>query len=613
MREIESPGVPVVAAINGNALGAGFETALACHHRIVIDRPKIKLGFPEVELGLIPGCGGIIRLMWLLGIERAYPILSSGHHYTPQEALKVGIIDELAADHKDMIEKARTWILSTQEGRRPWDRPDQTIPGGSTHQHQNAAWVRQQSVILAKRTQNNFPAQQAILKVLYEGSKVDFDTACRVESRYYTELVRSKACKNMIKAFWFDKSAIEQGLSRPKGIGKFRPRKVGIIGAGLMGSGIAFTCLINGLEVVLKDVSKLIAQRGYDYVEQQLKSLESTGQITSEDKKMLLQKISTTEDPALFESCDLVIEAVFENKMVKQKVTREAAEYMDEYSILATNTVSIPIDRLAGASSRPQNYIGIHFIAPAETVPLVEIVKGPKTSEETVARAFDFTRMIGKTPIVVKDDWGFYVSRVKNTYILEGITMLQEGYSPALIENLGRQAGMPSGPLAQADDIGLELVMRYEKQAADHYGSKYVEHPAVNVLNTMIDDLNRGGKISRAGFYDYQADTPKGLWPEIMDHFQQNATNADLKLLKERMLFAQVLEAIWCMQESVIKTIPEANLGSIYGWGFPAFKGGVIQYICDYGKQNFIAKSVQLKEQHGQRFSVPKLLHQLEI
>lgn len=614
-RELESPGVPVVAAINGTALGTGFELALACHHRIVVDKPKVKVGLPEITIGLMPGSGGVVRLLWLLGIEKAFPILTSGHRYSPKEALEAGIIDELANSQEEMLEKARAWLMQTQEGRRPWDKADGKIPGGTASDPKVAAAIRRLTAALAKSTYHNFPAPLAILNVLTEGSKVNFDTASRMESRYYTQLLCSKEAKNMIKAFWFDFNAIKAGVSRPKGFGKFRPKKVGVIGAGQMGSGIALNCLLQGMDVVLKDVSKLIAERGLTYATAHLNQLVEKGELQPAERKSILEHIKTTETSEDFESCDIVIEAVFENRMVKQKVTKEAEEYMDEYSFFASNTVSIPITRLAEASIRPANYVGLHFFNPVDKVPLVEIVRGKQTSDETIARAFDFAIAIRKTPIVVKDDWGFYVARVQNTYILEGITMLQEGYAPALIENLGRQAGMPKGALALADDIGLDMVLKYERQAAEHYGSRYTQHPAVDVLTTLINDLHRTSQSKGGGFYEYTADGSKYIWPELTEHFPTttitNTEDARSEIMA-RFLFAQVIEAGWCLQENVIQSIPEANLGSIYGWGFPAYKGGVIQYIFDYGKAAFLEKCEQLQQAHGHRFSVPKYLKNLE-
>lgn len=611
LRDLENPGVPVVAAINGNALGAGFEVALACHRRISIDKPKIKMGLPEVSLGIIPGGGGVVRLMWLLGIEKAFPILTNGYAYTPKEALAAGLIDDLASDPKEMIQKAREWLLSTKEGRRPWDQENGSIPMGTAKDLNVAKVIRQLAARVACQTRGNYPAPQAILEVLSEGSKVDFDTACRIESRHYTKLAQSEAFKNMIKGLYFDYQAIQQGATRPKGYGKFRPRTIGIIGAGVMGSGIATACLENGLEVVLKDVSRLIAERGKTMIVQKLDKKIEKGYLHPVDKENMLKRMLTTEDSNDFGNCDLVIEAVFENRMVKQKVTKEAELHMDEYSLFGTNTVSIPISNLAEASTRPENYIGLHFFHPADEVPLVEIISGQQTSEETIARAFDFVRSLQKTPVIVKDDWGFYAARVQNTYILEGITMLQEGYPPALIENLGKQAGMPKGALELADSLGLELVLKYENQAALHYGPKYIQHPAVFILEKMINEFNRVGRKKKAGFYTHGRNDAKHLWIELSEHFPAANLEVDHEEIMDRLLIAQVIESIWCLQEGVIQSIEGANLGSIHGWGFPAFKGGVIQFIHSYGLEPFIEKCSILKEKYGQRFKVPKKVKSL--
>jgi 3-hydroxyacyl-CoA dehydrogenase / enoyl-CoA hydratase / 3-hydroxybutyryl-CoA epimerase len=608
LRALESPGVPVVAALNGTALGAGFELALACHHRVALKSSAARFGFPETELGLIPSGGGITRLMWLLGLGDAYKVLSSGKRYNPNEAWQLGLVDELADTPREMLEKAKYWILHTEEGCRPWDRAGSAIPAGTARDLPVANRIRYLSAALGASGVEAHPARQAILSILYEGSKVDFATSCRIESRHFTSLLRSQVCKNQIKAFWFDRNYIREGGNRPKGFGKFRPRKVGIIGAGRMGSGIAYACLEHGMEVVLKDVSKPIAERGLSHVKSRLDVMVERGNKQPEERSRMLQHIQTTEASSDFKDCDLVIEAVFENRMVKQKVMREAEEFMDEYSLFGSNTVSIPITRLAEGSIRPSHYLGLHFFSPAEEVPLVEIVRGAQTSDESVARAFDFVRAIRKIPIVVKDDWGFFAGRVQNTYILEGITMLQEGYPPALIENLGKQAGMPRGALALADALGLNMVLKYENQAAEHYGAKYVQHPAVAVLKAMLEEQQRPGRQKRAGFYDYAGEERRRLWPGLEEAFPPGDTAADQEELKERFLFAQVLEAVWCMQEKVIRSVAAANLGSIYGWGFPAFKGGVLQYIHDYGLDAFIARCSVFKQRYGQRFRVPSQL-----
>lgn len=397
-----------------------------------------------------------------------------------------------------------------------------------------------------------------------------------------------------------------------KASANFDLRKWGVIGAGLMGSGISTSCAVNGLEVVLKDVSRVIAAQGKRMVERNVQELLDRNEISVEEKKSIINRIQTTENTKDFEDCDLVIEAVFENIAVKQKVTQEAEQYLDEYAFIGSNTLSVPISQLAEAANRPENYVGLHFFHPAQQVPLIEIVKGKKTSEETIARAYDFARAIGKIPIIVKDTWGFYVSRVQNTFILESITMLLEGYAPALIENLGLQVGMPKGGLAFADDLGLPLLLRYEQLAAAHYGNKYIQHPAIVVLNQMIENLNRKGRVNNQGFYEYHENDGRKLWQELKDYFPTTKKEYNRTELMERFLFVQVIEAGWCLQEGVIQTTAEANLASVYGWGFPAHKGGIIQFIWDYGKSNFLERCQFFEKKYGQRFQIPSFLKKIE-
>ena len=606
-RQIELPGVPVVAAINGSTLATGFELALACHYRVVIDRPKLVVGLPEVNYGFMPGHGGVTRLMWLLGIEAAFPILTEGKRYTPRQALQLGIVDELVPDHKSMLRSARKFILAQTEGRRPWDIPGTTIPGGSSDEPRTARTIARLAAQTAEKYRFLYPAPMAVLDTLSEGSRLGFDSSIEIEGKYYSNLVTSQVAKNMTKAFWFDFNKIRTGDQRPAGFGKFRPKKVGIVGAGIMGSGIAYSALAHGMQVVLKDVSKMVAKRGLDRITNILNTEVAAEKLNDDDRRDYLSRIETTENSHDFETCDIVIEAVFENEHVKRKVTREVSEHLDEYALQATNTISIPITRLSEATHKPENYVGLHFFYPVEEVPLVEIVRGKNTSDETIARAYDFVRAIRKIPIIVTDDWGFYVARVRNTYVLEGITMLQEGYPPALIENLGLQAGMPRGPLATADELGLELILRYERQAAAHYGKKYVQHPAVEVLNRMIGEFERPGLRKRAGFYQYPEEGRTRLWSELTEHFPVTRTEYDRTDLVERFLYAQVIEALWCLREQVVGTGPEANLGSIYGWGFPAALGGVLQYIAHHGEENFHKRGAELMQQHGQRFRVPEV------
>ena len=613
LRDLEVPGVPVAAAINGDALGTGFELTLACHYRVAIADSKLRLGHPEVKIGLIPSGGAIIRLMWLLGIERAYPLLLEGRRYSPQEAYKVGLIDALADNREDMLAKAKAWLLANHDVARPWDDPNGSIPGGTAADPNLGHRIRLLTARLSAHTNDLYPAKRAIIDLLAEASKLDFATAYRLDSRYYARVATNPVTKNMISTFWFDKQAVRSGVGRPKGFGKFRARKVGIIGAGQMGSGIAFLCLRNGLQVVLKDVSQPIAARGKEYVGAKIDEYIERGTFQPTDRPLLLERVATTNLSDQFAECDIVVEAVFENKSVKTKVTREAEQHLDEYSVFATNTLSIPITELGKESVRPANYVGLHFFSPAEKTAVVEVVVGEQTSQETVARAFDFAISIRKLPIVVKDSWGFFAARVLNTYILEGITMLREGYSAALIENMGRQAGMKSGPLALADELGLKLVLRYEQQAAEHYGQRYTQHPAVPALTLLRDDLERTGRSKRLGFYDYSPDGSARLWSGLADHFPVTKDSYDRMRMKDRFLFAQVIEAGWCLQEEVIEHLEAANLASVYGWGFPGYTGGVMRYLYSYGQQAFIDRCGELRERYGQRFTVPKYLRQLDI
>jgi 3-hydroxyacyl-CoA dehydrogenase/enoyl-CoA hydratase/3-hydroxybutyryl-CoA epimerase len=606
LRELEKPGVPVVAAINGSALGPGFEMALACHYRISINKPEIQLGFPEIRFGLIPGAGGVIRLLWLMGISAAFRILSSGRAYPPGEALRIGLSDQLASDYRDMMEKARQWLNARPDGRRPWDQRPCSIPGGTASEGNNPLFFQHQLSNLQGDRKPSQAAVESILRLLQQGSELEFDTACRLESRFYTANLVKRETKNLLRALHFDRQTLLKGASRPKGFGRFRPRRVGIIGAGKMGSGIALACLRQGMEVVLKDISPLVAEQGRDWVKARLERSLAQGELEEGQQDQILKRIKTTERASEFADCDIIMEAVFEHPGVKRKVTREAEEYLDDFALFGTNTISIPITELARAISRPQQYIGLHFFHPADQVPLVEIVRGDETADETVAKAFDFVKQIGKVPIIVKDDWGFFAARVQNTYLLEGITMLQEGVPAPLIEFSGLSSGMPEGPLHMADRTGLDLVLKYENQAAAHYGKKYIQHPAVSVLQTMLDQYPRAGGSKKAGFFEYDLEgNPTGLWSGLGPLYPPKPGTFREEELADRLLIAQVLEAVWCLQEGVIRNIAEANLGSIFGWGFPAEKGGVIQYILGFGLEDFIEKCHNLQKQFGPRFRVP--------
>ncbi len=607
-RALETLAVPVVAGMNGSALGSGFELALACNHRILLKGSKTVVGLPEVNMGLLPGVGGVIRLMWLLGIEKALKILTKGERYKPEDALAVGLVDELANDYNSMIDKAHAWIKANPNPVRPWDHKGYKIPGGTPHDSKVAQMVAAATAMMTRKTRNLYPAPHAILNTLVEGSTLDFDTALRVESRYFTQLLLGREARNMTKAFWYDLNSIRAGKSRPKGIGKFRPRKIGVIGAGMMGSGIAYVASMSGLEVVLKDVSKSVAERGKSYSKQQMNKQVGRGRMSEENKKMVLDRIKPTETAADFEGCDLVIEAVFESRSLKAAVTKEAEQYIDEYSIFASNTSTLPITGLAKASVRPENFVGLHFFSPVDKMKLVEIIIGEQTSDETLARAFDFVKMIRKFPIVVNDGRGFYTSRVFGTYILEGAALLEEGHLPIMIENAGLNAGMPVGPLAVSDEVSMSLSLDIETQAEQDLGAAYVARPGLSVFEKMVKELKRPGKAKGVGYYEYPANAKKHLWSGLTEHFPPSDNQLSMEEMMERLMFVQALETVRCMEEKVITSVADANIGSIFGWGFAPFKGGTLQYINDYGLAEFVAKAKEMAARFGTRFEPPKLL-----
>jgi len=593
-RRLEAPGIPVVAAINGSSLGLGFEMALACHYRVVVNDNKIHLGNPEIELG-------------------AYNVLTKQKKFNPKEALDRGIIDEIVERPEDLIAAATQWIRLNGEESRSWDQRAGEPPVSKDKLRATLKTVQRLTASLIKSNYANYPAHLSILNTLAEGIKLDFETACKIESQHFSELVIKQDTKNMMKTFWFDLNNIKKGEMRPQGFGKFRARKVGIIGAGIMGTGIALSCLIHGLEVVMKDVSEAVALKGKEIVHQKLAEMVQASRISPALCEKAKANFVATGDIAMFEKCDLIVEAVFENKNLKMKVAKEAEPFVDNYSFFGTNTVSIPISDLGSAFKMPPNYIGLHFFSPVEKIHMCEIVRGDQTSDETVARAFDFVKQIKKIPVLVKDNWGFFAARVQNTYILEGIQMLQEGFSAASIENLGKQAGMTRAPLALADSLSLNLLLTYEQQAAQHYGPKYLAHPAVSAIKKMINDVERPGRPTKRGFYEYTDDGAERqrLWTELESIFPTKQVVFDFNEPKERLLIVQVLEVLWCLHEGVVKSVAEANLGSIYGWGFPAFKGGAVQYISDYGKEKFIERCQHYEAQHGPRFKVPKIIHKL--
>lgn len=606
-RQLEKLDVPVVAAMNGSALGSGFELALACHQRIAVEDARIRIGFPEVRLGLMPSAGGVTRLVWLNGLKKTYPILTDGKIYRPIEALKHEIIDEVAVDEKEMMQKAKNWIFENLDYKRPWDQSKYTIPGGNIESAAVTNWIATKNAELMKKTKGNFPAVQSILGTMVEAASVDFDTANRIESRFFTELIMSSTTRNMVKAFWFDTNAIKNNYSRPKGYGKFRPKQVGIIGAGRMGSGIAMTCAMHEIEVILKDVSHSIAERGRKYCDLLLQRKVDAGEMTETEKSTILNRISISDKFQDFSSCDVVIEAVFENLNLKKRVIRETDTHLDEFTLFGTNTSNISISRLGKASNKPQDFVGIHFYAPAEKRRLVDIIIGEQTSDETIAKAFDFVRKIRKIPIVIRDRRGFFTARVNGMYAMEGLALLNEGVPPVVIERLGVKAGMSKGPLATLDEMSLATLLLFERRKKEWFGDVYYHKNELKVLVKMVEELKREGAISKAGFYDYSTEKPL-LWNELSEHFDIKNKYPDEKAIIERFMFVQAIDAARALEEGTINSVAEANVGSILGWNFAPFKGGVLQYINDYGLKAFVKRAKQFEKKYGSRFTLPEII-----
>lgn len=610
-RRIEKLGKPVVAGINGAALGGGLEIALSCHHRIAIDSSKSKIGLPEVTLGLLPGAGGVTRLVRMLGLQEAFPYLLEGKQLRPAEARSAGIIDDLAADRDEMMEKARTWIAANPKAKAPWDERDFKLPGGSPTSPSVAQMLAIAPAMLRKKTYRNYPAPEAIMSAAVEGAMVDFDTASRIESRYFASLAVGKVAKNMITAFWFQLNDVKGGKSRPAGIGPMTTKKVGVLGAGMMGRGIAYVSALAGMEVVLKDVTIEQAEAGKAALEKLLAKSVSRGHVAKEKKEAMLAAIKPTASAEDLQGCDLIIEAVFENRELKAKVTKEAEDQIAAEAVFGSNTSTLPITGLAEASCRPENFIGVHFFSPVDKMPLVELIVGKKTGDRALAKAFDYVLAIRKTPIVVNDSRGFYTSRVFAAYVKEGLALLGEGQHPRAIESAGMQAGMPVGPLALSDEISLTLICHIRDQARKDLAAEGKElpvHPADLVLDVMVSEHKRTGKAAGAGFYEYPENGRKSLWPELERLFPSKGEELPQSEMIDRMMFVQCLETARCYEEGVLTSVADANIGSIFGWGFAPFKGGTLQFINDYGVRDFVSRSKELAGKYGERFMPPSLL-----
>ncbi|MFE7071297.1 3-hydroxyacyl-CoA dehydrogenase NAD-binding domain-containing protein [Streptomyces sp. NPDC057620] len=623
LRRIETLGKPVVAAMNGAALGGGYEIALACHHRVALDAPGSKIGCPEVTLGLLPGGGGVVRTVRLLGIADALlKVLLQGTQYSPRRALENGLVHEVADTQEDMLARARAFIDANPESSQPWDKPGYRIPGGTPSNPKFAANLPAFPANLRKQTGGApYPAPRNILAAAVEGSQVDFETAQVIEARYFVELAAGQTSKNMIQAFFFDLQAVNSGANRPQGVEPRQVRRVAVLGAGMMGAGIAYSCARAGIDVVLKDVSAEAAAKGKAYSEKLCAKAVSRGRTSQEKADALLARITPTADPQDVAGCDAVIEAVFEDPALKHKVFQEIQHLVEPDALLCSNTSTLPITALAEGVERQTDFVGLHFFSPVDKMPLVEIIKGERTGDEALARAFDLVRQIRKTPIVVNDSRGFFTSRVIGHFINEGVAMVGEGIEPASVEQAAAQAGYPAKVLSLMDELTLTLprkIRAESKRAVEEAGGTWTAHPSDVVVDRMVDEFGRTGRSGGAGFYEYGADGKRAaLWPGLREHFTRPGAEIPFRDMQERMLFSEALDTVRLLEEGVLTSVADANIGSIFGIGFPGWTGGVLQYINGYegvggaaapGLPAFVARARELAERYGERFAPPALL-----
>lgn len=625
LRKLETCGKPVVAAINGAALGGGLEIALSCHHRVAVEG-GYKVGLPEATLGLLPGGGGVTRLVRMFGLQDALmQHLLQGQQRKPAQAHELGLVDELVASQGELLPAATAWIESVQgqadAATQPWDRKGYKVPGGTPSSPKLAQMLPAFASNLRKESKGApYRAPRHIMSAAVEGSQVRFEDATRIESRYLVNLMIGQQFKNMTQAFFFDLNSINAGGSRPDGIEPTQATKLAVLGAGMMGAGIAYVSARAGVDVVLKDVSTEAAEKGKAHAQTILDKQVSRGKMDSATRETILGRIHASDDYADLAGCDFVVEAVFESVDLKQQVFAELEKHVNADALLGSNTSTLPITSLADGVSRPDDFIGIHFFSPVDKMPLVEIIVGKKTSDAAIARAIDYTRLINKTPIVVNDSRGFFTSRVFGTLVMEGAQMLGEGVDPVTIERAASLAGFPGQPLAMIDEVTLTLPQEINaeaKRAAEADGNAFPDSPAMDVLNKLVD-LGRKGKAAGAGFYEYppkDSGEAKYLWPQLWELFVDDSVEMPLDDIKERLTFIMSIETIRCFEENVLRTVPDANIGSIFGIGFPPLHGGALQYVNGYesadgqiGIQAFTRRTEELAAKYGERFAPPAIL-----
>ncbi len=616
-RTIETLGKPVVTLLNGTALGGGWEVALMGHHRVAIDDKRIQLGMPEVTLGLLPGASGVTKMTRHLGLMGAQPYLVEGKLFGPREALELGLVHELVAPSatakSDLRAAALKWIAANPTAQHPWEVKGYKVPGGLPSSPAVAGMLPVVPAMMKQKTRGLYPAPEAIMACMVEGLQVDVETALRIESRYLAKLITGTNALSMINTFFFNMNAIKSGQSRPGNSPRYKPAKVGLLGAGMMGAGIAYSQASKGITTVLKDVSQEKADAGKAYSAKLTQARVDKGRMGPHDQTELLNRIHATASAADLQGCDLIIEAVFENRDLKARVTQEAEPMLAKGGFFASNTSTLPISGLARASAKPEKFIGIHFFSPVDKMKLVEIIRGKQTDDETVARAFDYVQAIGKIPIVVNDSRGFFTSRVFGTFVMEGTAMLSEGIPAAAIENAGVQCGMPVGPLAVIDETSLNLsvhVMDQTRKDFEAEGKPYKATPGQLLIEKMVKELKRPGRAGGGGFYDYPSkdDAKKGakksLWPQLQPLFEKSDAAWNITDLKDRLLYRQAVETARCLSENVLTTVHDANIGSIFGIGFPAWTGGAMQFIYGMGIDAFVKRADALAQKFGDGFAL---------
>jgi 3-hydroxyacyl-CoA dehydrogenase/enoyl-CoA hydratase/3-hydroxybutyryl-CoA epimerase len=609
LRGIETCGKPVAIAINGLALGGGLEVCLAGHYRVLANDTGAVLGFPEVNIGLLPGAGGTQRTPRLVGFRNAATMILQCRNQKPEQALEIGLVHELAPA-AEVVERARRWVLENGDPIQPWDKKGFKFPGGGLTHPGTVQTFMVGNALLAKNTRHNYPAPIAAQSAIFEGCATSFDDGLNIESQYFGSLLAGPVARNMMRSLFVNKGKADKLFRRPEGIEKSKVGKLGVLGAGMMGAGIAYVSARAGMEVVLLDTSMENAERGKSYSEGLLNKAIERGRSTPEKAAIVLGLIKPTTSYHDLQGCDLVIEAVFESQALKADVTAKTEAVVPESCIFASNTSTLPITGLAEASERPEQFIGLHFFSPVDKMPLVEIILGEKTNDEAIARSLDYIQQIRKTPIVVNDSRGFYTSRVFSTFTGEGIAMLAEGVKPALIENAAKMVGMPVGPLAVTDEVTLELAYKIGKETAAAMGQEYPADASSKAICRMVEELDRKGKRFGKGFYDYPEDGKKHLWPGLADAFPVSDEQPDINELKKRLLTIQALETARCVEEGVVTHVEDGDIGSIFGWGFPPYTGGALSYIDTVGIRDFIAECDRMAKSYGDRFRVSPWLRE---